>query len=599
VTGLLAPVDAGRRTNPHNLGMDACLLWRSAMPEMLEAVDLVPARMLNEFTYCPRLAYLEWVQGEWADNPDTLDGEFVHRNADRPDRQPIRAPVADPEAEAGERETIHARSVRLESVELGLVAVVDVLEVEGEVATPVDYKKGHAPDLPEGAWEPERVQLCAQGLLLREAGFRCDEGIIWFSASRRRVRIPFDDALVARTRELIAGCRAMARGGSMPLPLVDSPKCPRCSLVGICLPDETNVLLRETQPVAEATEARKPSSPRLLLAPRPESIPLHVVEPGARLSKHGDRLHVERKGEKLAEVRLKDISQVCLFGPVQTSTQVMNELFDRDIPVCYFSSGGWFRGIAHGLPHKNIELRIRQHAVAADAGQALGLARQFVAGKIRNCRTLLRRNGGRDDDRLLDALAESARQAERADNIASLMGIEGMAAKRYFAGFATLLKEDRGYCFDGRNRRPPADPVNATLSFLYGMLTRELTAATLACGLDPYLGFLHQPRYGRPALALDLAEEFRPLLADSTALSLFNTGELKPSDFVCRAGAVALKPGGRKAVLAAWERRLLSDVTHPVFGYTLSYRRVLMVQARLLGRVLSGELPEYPAFKTR
>ncbi len=179
------------------------------------------------------------------------------------------------------------------------------------------------------------------------------------------------------------------------------------------------------------------------------------------------------------------------------------------------------------------------------------------------------------------------------------MGIEGMAAKRYFAGFAKLLKEERGFRFEGRNRRPPTDPVNATLSFLYAMLAREVTVAALACGLDPYLGFLHQPRYGRPALALDLAEEFRPLLADSTALSLFNTGELKPDDFVCRAGAVALKPPGKKAIIAAWERRLLSEVTHPIFGYTISYRRVVMVQARLLGRVLLGELPAYPAFKTR
>ncbi|MSQ97279.1 MAG: CRISPR-associated endonuclease Cas1 [Gemmataceae bacterium] len=549
--------------------------------------------MLNEFTYCPRLAYLEWVQGEWADNPDTLDGAFVHRNADRPDHQPIDTP----KTEAAVDEKFHARSVRLESAALGLVAVVDILEVEGNVATPIDYKKGHAPDIPEGAWEPERVQVCAQALLLREAGFTCTEGIIWYSASRRRVRIPFDDVLVARTMELIAGCRDMAQGGKMPLPLVDSPKCPRCSLVGICLPDETNLLLHEAQ--SPAPTPQKADAPRMLLAPRPESIPLHVVEPGARLGKRNDRLVVELKTEKIGEVRLKDISQVCLYGPVQVSTQVMAELFEREIPVCYFSTGGWFRGIAHGLPHKNIELRIRQHAVAADPARSLALAKQFVAGKIRNCRTLLRRNTEDDADGLLESLAQSAREAERADNIASLLGIEGMAAKRYFAGFAKLLKEERGFRFDGRNRRPPTDPANATLSFLYAMLARELTVAALACGLDPYLGFLHQPRYGRPALALDLAEEFRPLLADSTALSLFNTGELKPDDFVCRAGAVALKPAGKKAVVAAWERRLLSDVTHPIFGYTISYRRVVMVQARLLGRVLAGELPEYPAFKTR
>ncbi|MBI2806679.1 MAG: CRISPR-associated endonuclease Cas1 [Planctomycetes bacterium] len=547
--------------------------------------------MLNEFTYCPRLAYLEWVQGEWADNPDTLDGKFVHRNADRPEHKP----VATPGEEIAGDDPLHARSIRLESQALGLVAVVDILEVDGEVATPVDYKKGHAPDLPEGAWEPERVQVCAQGLLLREAGFTCTEGVIWYSASRRRVRIEFDDALVLRTQDLIAACRAMASGGRMPLPLVDSPKCPRCSLVGICLPDETHLLRQDA--IAADPDLAKDVPIRLLLAPRPESVPLHVIEPGARIGKRNDRLIVELKTEKIGEVRLKDISQVCLYGPVQVSTQMMSELFEREIPVCYFSTGGWFRGIAHGLPHKNIELRIRQHAVATDPPLALALARQFVAGKIRNCRTLLRRNS--DGDGILDALAQAAREAEKTDNLASLLGIEGMAAKRYFAGLGELFKEERGFRFDGRNRRPPTDPVNATLSFLYAMLAREATVAALACGLDPYLGFLHQPRYGRPALALDLAEEFRPLLADSTALSLFNTGELNPDDFVCRAGAVALKPPGKKAIVAAWERRLLSDVTHPIFGYTISYRRVLMVQARLLGRVLLGELPEYPAFKTR
>lgn len=560
------------------------------MAEVL-AGDYVPARMLNEFTYCPRLAYLEWVQGEWADNPDTLDGQFVHRNADRPDHKPVEPPAEDAD------EKFHARSVRVENNELGLVAVVDVLEVEGNVATPVDYKKGKAPDLPEGAWEPERVQLCAQGLLLRAAGFTCTEGIIWFAGSRRRVTIPFDDALIARTRELIVGCRTMASGGKMPLPLVDSPKCPRCSLVGICLPDETNLLIQAAEP-ADAAALPKHGPPRLLLAPRPETIPLHVTEPGARVGKRGDRLVVELKDEKLAEVRLKDVSQVCLYGPVQVSTQVMHELFDREIPVCYSTSGSWFRGMAHGLSHKNIELRIRQHAKAADPAAALALARQFVAGKIRNCRTLLRRNHD-DTDALLKQLAHAARDAEHADSLATLMGMEGMAAKRYFAGFAELLKEGNGFTFEGRNRRPPTDPVNAVLSFLYSMLARELTVATFTAGLDPYLGFLHQPRYGRPALALDLAEEFRPLLADSVALSLFNTGELKPEDFVARGGAVTLKPPGKKAVIAAWERRLNSDVIHPIFGYTLAYRRVLTVQARLLGRVLTGELPEYPAFKTR
>ncbi len=567
-----------------------------------DAGELVPARMLNEFTYCPRLAYLEWVQGEWADNPDTLDGEFVHRNADVPTRKDVPTPTAETEAD----EKLHARSVRLEDAELGLIAVVDVLEVEGPVATPVDYKKSKAPDLPEGAWEPERVQLCAQGLLLRKAGYTVTEGVIWFAGSRKRVTIPFDDKLVSLTLSNLEACRSMAKGGKMPLPLVDSPKCPRCSLVGICLPDETNLLLRggfNDRPESEAEDEPEfeGGPPRLLLAPRPETLPMHVTEPGAKVGKKIDRLYVDLKDERLGEVRLKDVSQLCLYGPVQVSTQTMHELFDREIPVCYFSGGGWFKGIAMGLPHKNVELRIRQYALAADPAASLEVARQFVIGKIRNCRTLLRRNAeaGGELDSVLSQLNDGASGAERADSISTLMGIEGMAAKRYFAGFAKLFNADKGASFEGRNRRPPTDPVNAVLSFLYSALAREMSIAALSVGLDPYLGFLHQPRYGRPALALDLAEEFRPLLADSVVLSLFNTGEVKPADFIRRAGGVALTPTGRKSVLGAWERRLMAEVVHPIFGYTISYRRVLHVQARLLARTLCGEVPQYPAFKTR
>jgi CRISPR-associated protein Cas1 len=556
----------------------------------------VPARMLNEFAYCPRLAYLEWVQGEWADNTDTLDGKFVHRNVDREDRRPLPTP------DEPEVPTLHARSVRLEDVTLGLVAVVDLLELDGSTVTPIDYKRGHAPDLPEGAWEPERVQLCAQGLLLRAAGYSCAEGVIYFSASKRRVTIPFDDALVTRTLALLSEFRRVAAAGTIPPPLVDSPKCPRCSLVTLCLPDETNLLrLGLPAPPVDDSSAKPPGAGkvRALLAPNDDARPLSVSEPGARVGKSAERLVVELKGEKLAEVRLVDVSHLCLFGPVQISAQALAELADREIPVCHFSTGGWFRSMTTGLAHKNVELRIRQYAVAADPSAATKLASAFVAGKVRNCRTLLRRNATDDVSTTLAALNDSAAAAENAESIPTLMGIEGMAAKRYFAAFGGLLKEANGFTFDGRNRRPPTDPVNAVLSFLYAMLAKELTVAAQAAGFDPMRGFLHAPRYGRPSLALDLAEEFRPLLADSVALTLVNTGEIKPEHFVRRSVGVNLTPAGRRAVLSSWERRLETEVTHPLFGYTLTYRRVLLVQARLLARLLLGEIPDYPAFRTR
>ena len=550
------------------------------LPVVPPPTELVPVRMLNEFTYCPRLGYLEWIQGEWAENADTAQGEFVHRNVDAADQRPVAAKAEDAVA-------LHTRSLRLEDAELGLVAVVDFAEIDGNQATPVDYKKGKVPPVPEGAWEPERVQLCAQGLLLRAAGFQSTEGVLWYAGSRRRVVIPFTEELITRTGTLIAEFRQVAALGQIPPPLVDSPKCPRCSLVGICLPDETHFL-------THADEARPP---RQLLVPQSYARPLHVLEQGARIGKSGDRLIVERKDERLGEVPLAEVSQLCLFGNVQVSTQAMAELLDRDIPVCFFTTGGYFRGLATGLAHKNIEIRIKQFAAAASAQQALALAIPMVAGKIQNARTLLRRNLTSDDDSVLTDLAAAARQAEQANALASLLGIEGMAAKRYFAAFATLVRAEVD--FDGRHRRPPTDPVNCVLSFLYSLLVKELYVASQAAGLDPMLGFLHQPRYGRPALALDLAEEFRPLLADSICLSLFNTGEVKPEHFIKRAGGCSLTPAGRRTVLAAWERRLSTDVTHPHFGYTLNYRRVLAVQARLLGRVLLGEIPVYPAFRTR
>lgn len=211
--------------------------------------DLVPVRMVNEFAYCPRLAYLEWVQGEFADNADTVQGRARHRRVDR------ERGGDDEQREQEGDDVVHARSLLLSAEKEGLIARMDIVEFEGKTATPVDYKRGKVPDIPERVWEPERVQLCAQGLILRENGFDCDEGIVYFVESKTRVTVRFDDELVERTRFLVAGLREMAAAGQMPPPLVDSPKCPRCSLVGICLPDETN-LLKELDADDEAERVR-------------------------------------------------------------------------------------------------------------------------------------------------------------------------------------------------------------------------------------------------------------------------------------------------------------------------------------------------------
>jgi CRISP-associated protein Cas1 len=246
-------------------------------------------------------------------------------------------------------------------------------------------------------------------------------------------------------------------------------------------------------------------------------------------------------------------------------------------------------------------LRIRQ--VTAAARRQVEEPRRMIAGKIRNCRVLLRRNGGEAAARTVGQLAILADQAEKAENAASLLGIEGTAARLYFGAFPSLLTSADalpGPAFTGlRNRRPPTDAVNCLLSFCYGLLTKELLAACLAVGFDPYIGLFHQPRFGRPALALDLAEEFRPLLADSTVLTLVNNREISASDFLVRAGAVTLTAEGRKTVIRAWERRMTTHVRHPVFAYQVSYRRAAELQARMLAARLTGELPAYQPLVTR
>jgi CRISPR-associated protein Cas1 len=329
---------------------------------------------------------------------------------------------------------------------------------------------------------------------------------------------------------------------------------------------------------------------------------VYVTEPGSFVGVRSARLEVTRDKEKIASFRLIDVQQLVVFGRVQVSTQALHECFAREIPVMWMSTGGWLQGFAVGQLSRYVEVRRRQTAAHAQGGN--GLAQRMIAGKIANCRTLLRRNARTDVAATVAALKQLSTGARGCDNFASLLGIEGTAARLYFAELPKVLSDACAeiaaeFSVLGRNRRPPPDPLNALLSFCYSMLTKDLVAITMGVGLDPYVGVFHRSRYGRPALALDLAEEFRPLIADSVVIGVLNNGEIGPRDFIRRAGAVALTSQGRKAVLKAYERRLETKVRHPVFGYQISYRRVLDVQARLLAAVLVGELPEYVPMVTR
>lgn len=558
-------------------------------PELSGDLPLLPARMVNEYQYCPRLAYLEWVQGEWSESADTVEGRYVHRRVDRPSGD-LPRPGEDGE---GVEEKIHARSITLSSNRLGLIAKMDLIEAEGNRLTPVDYKRGKRPHVARGAYDPERVQLCVQGLILEEHGYVCEEGVLYFAGSRERVRVPFDEELRMLTRNAIDGLRLVAIGGQIPPPLEDSPKCPRCALVGICLPDEVYALRREDV------------SPRPLAVARDEALPLYVQTRGAKVAKKGETLEVSVDDKPVQTVRLIDVSQLVLMGQIYVTTPTLHELMSRGVPVSWHSFGGWFIGHTVGTGHKNVEIRTAQYRTSFDEQACLRIAKALVSAKIQNQRTLLRRNWKREQsfDAIADGFQQDLRTVQRASDLQCLLGAEGNSAARYFGNFAAMIsRHDDGFAqfdFQKRNRRPPTDPVNALLSYAYALLVRAWTMTLSAVGFDPYRGFYHQPRYGRPALALDMMEPFRPLIADSSVIQAINNGEVRPSDFLSVAGNVALTDDGRKRFITTFERRMSQEITHPLFGYRVSYRRLLELQARLLARYLLGEIPEFPSFTTR
>jgi len=557
-------------------------------PDMPGLPETVPARMVNEFVYCPRLFYLEWVQGRFATSDDVEEGLYIHRVVDEPSAD-LPDPTDDLERFAGRT----SRSFWLTSTAIGVSARIDLVEVDDDGAVvPIDYKRGH-PDPRGRIWPSDEIQSVIQALLLQDAGYTVHRAEIWYAQTRQRLVLPIDASRLDQARGILTRLWQVAIADHAPAPLENSPKCAGCALVGLCLPDEINAL---------TIRDREPARPRAVMAADPDSRPVYVQQQGAVVGVRRGRLEIFKDSNDLGSYRLIDVSQVSLQGNVTVTAQAMRELFAREIPVCWFTYGGWFTGMAQGVPSRHVELRRNQYTAPPQI--MLAAAGRMIEGKIRNCRTLLRRNSKTDVGPVLDQLRDLAGSAPHAAGYPSLLGFEGTAARLYFSRFTGMLTPSTGVdvaAFDrnGRARRPPPDPVNALLSFVYALLVKDLTVTLTTVGFDAYTGLYHRPRYSRPALALDLAEEFRPLIADSTVIQVINNGEVRPSHFTRRTGGCQLDRDGRRAVLTAYERRMAHEIKHPVFGYRVNYRRALDVQARLLAAHLTGEIPEYTPFTTR
>jgi CRISPR-associated protein Cas1 len=589
----------------------------------LEAQPRMGVRNLHNFIYCPRLFYFQWVENIFQENADTVAGSQVHRNVDAPSK------LDDPK-ELGLPEGAKLRSLRLESETLGLIGVVDIVEGGPDGAEIIDYKRGSARRGAEGervAKEPDAMQVAAHALLLREHGVNAVRGAVYYAADKRRVPVEFSEELFSKVRKAIDDARAVAASGKCPPPLKNDARCLYCSAYPICLPNESLWWSKRRKPadtdgqiqfgfIAQSEDAvrsqilaaldfaaESTDKEPTLQPPRPggdDGEVLVVQTPGAQIGQRGDELLVSVKGEDVRKLPGQQVRAIYCYGAVQITAQAVSTCLELGIDVSYFSPAGRFLGMLGGLPASGVDARRGQYRLFEMPGVRLQLAREVIRAKIHNQRVMLMRNGD-VPDRVTSLMASFRDSTESARDLTALLGVEGSAAALYFEQFESMLKQRDDWKFDwrGRNRRPPRDPVNALLSLGYSMLAKELTGVCYSVGLDPFLGFMHQPRYGRPALALDLMEEFRPLIADSVAISLINRGELGPEDFIKSANGMFLTDKGRRPFWEGWFRRLDTEVSHPEFSYKMAYRRMLEVQARQLWRFVRGEALTYHGFVTR
>ena len=569
--------------------------------------SLWSARNVAEYAYCPRLFYYMQVEGIFVPSSDTEKGVAVHRRVDKPSA--AQEKVDESKADSDRPKTV--RSLALTSEPLGLAATLDLAEISGSVAVPVEYRKGRPKRVAVGppaddcgemeqppvshpeAWPTDRIQVGLQAVLLEDAGYTVRDAVIYYAEEKLRLRISVDDALKAEALLTLEKAKQCAEG-SRPLPLLNDPRCPRCSLQPICLPDEVNHQ-RVQPPTDELT-------PRKIWPPRDDGIHVVAQQEGVKVGVRGMELRVtDKNGSAVKTIPLANLESLSLLGSVQITTQAIRALADMNIPIAFLSQAGRLVAMIDPLDSVSAEVRRSQIRKLDCADVCLELARALVSAKIANQRTLLLRNHSSLPAGVAADLAKEAKNAAQADSVDAVRGHEGQAAAIYFGHFSGMFKGPLSVEFDanGRKRRPPPDPINSCLSLAYSMLTHECVAALRLARLEPSIGGFHVSRSGRPALALDLMEPFRPLIADSVAITCFNRGELTEGHFLRTASGCSLTDSGRRAFFNALGRRMDTEVTHPVFEYRLSYRRMIVLHARMIAAWLTGDISSLAFLTTR
>ena len=570
---------------------------------------LWPARNVAEYVYCPRLFYYMEVEGIHLPSADTLEGVHIHRCVDSPSAVGMRSVDDDSDKPKS------VRSLTLTSPTRQLTATLDLAEIDGKVAVPIEYRKGrprhcgllngitedYDDDCPSQnpvePWPTDRIQLGLQALLLEDSGYSVSHGILYYAGEKRRLEIAFDDALRKDAIETLSAAKTCATG-PRPLPLLNDPRCPRCSLQPICLPDEVN----QQRAIEDSISGHADLQTRKMWPPRDDGIHIVAQQNGTKIGVRGAAMLVtDKDGKKLKDLPLAGVESLSLLGSVQISTQAVHTLADRGIPVAFLSAAGRVIAMVDPLDSVSAETRRAQVRQFDQPQRCLELSRALIAAKIMNQRKLLMRNHADLPPRVAEGLASQAAAVQKAESLDSIRGHEGQAAAIYFEHFAGMLKGDLAVEFDanGRQRRPSPDPVNSVLSFAYAMLAHECTASLRVARLEPSIGAFHVSRPGRPSLSLDLMEPFRPLIADSIAVSAINRGELQAGHFQRTAAGCKFSDSGIKSFFAVYGRRMADEITHPVFGYKLCYRRMIVLHARMIAAWLMGEVSGLAFLTTR
>jgi len=542
-------------------------------------------RCITEYAYCPRLFYFMQVEGIAPDTFDTEKGNVIHRHVDK-------------QGESHTNNHTIAYSLTLTSEKLKLTARLDIAEISDTIAVPVEYRKGkpkHNSD-DDNNWEPwptDCIQVALQALLLEEAGYKVTEAFIYYAEIKRKLAIPIDNSLKQKAIETYHAAVACSKG-ARPEPLLHSSKCPRCSLQPFCLPDEIN--LQRAQKITEKL------TPRKIWPLRDDGIHLVVQSYAATVGIKQKALKVTNiKTHEIKEIPLSQIESLLVLGPVQVTTQAVTALAARNIPIAYLSSAGRLIAIIEPVTQLSANIKKAQIRRFDNPTDCLMLAQALVTAKITNQRTILLRNTPSTAHHDIKKIKTLIHDAANAKSFEALRGIEGYASKIYFKHFPQMLSGSlaKQFAQNGRKRRPPPDPINSCLSMGYTMLAHECTTALRLAHLDPAVGAYHVSRPGRPAFSLDLMEPFRPLIADSVVITAFNKNELSEKHFYNTPAGCLFTPKGRKAFFNTYGRRMNVFITHPVFGYRLEYRRMIMLHARMIAAWLLREIKTLEFLTTR